>query len=330
MERIYGIDLAAEKFDVSWMSEDGQPQHRIVKNKREQVEAFLKTLPSNARIVAEYTGVYGDLLLMLADLHQVKISYISGYEIKHRQGLARGKSDPMDAARIREYGERNPDKLIDTHFPSELMYNLKELYATRRILVQQRKQLETIVKGDDSRPIQDAKAVEIKAKTIEYLDAQIEELNKEMQKLIDNDSDLSKTSKILNSIPGVGPVTTNELIIKTDNFKRIKTAKKCATLAGISPWPNSTGKSDKGTHVSCMGDKAIKTLLYMCASSAIKCNAPIMLYMKKKKDVERKHYFVVMNNIANKLLKLMYALVKKQEMYNRDYIVKNPRVKLAQ
>lgn len=55
--------------------------------------------------MAEHTGVYGDLLLMLADLRSIPVSYVSGYEIKHRMGLTRGKSDPIDAARIREYGE---------------------------------------------------------------------------------------------------------------------------------------------------------------------------------------------------------------------------------
>ena len=104
----------------------------------------------------------------------------------------------------------------------------------------------------------------------------------------------------------MGPVTTTQLIIKTDNFKRVNTAKKCATLAGISPWPNSTGKSDKGSHVSHLGDKELKSLLYMCAKSAVQCFEKMRLYKIKKYEIEKKHFFVVLNNVANRLLKIIY------------------------
>jgi hypothetical protein len=49
----------------------------------------------------------------------------------------------------------------------------------------------------------------------------------------------------------------------------------------------------------------------------------------KKYDVEHKHFFVVMNNIANKLLKILYAMVKSGEKYNPSHIPTDPRLKLA-
>ena len=137
--QIYGIDLASEKFDVSYTDSEGKAKHIVVRNTRPQIEKFLDRLPGDCRLVAEHTGVYGDLLLKLADIRGIPVSYVSGYEIRHSMGLVRGKSDPADAARIREYGERHADKLEDTRFPSEAMYELKELYATRHLLVGQRK-----------------------------------------------------------------------------------------------------------------------------------------------------------------------------------------------
>lgn len=125
--QIYGIDLASEKFDVSFIDEDGRARHIVVKNTFAQIEKFLDKLPAEAHIVAEHTGVYGDLLLYLADSRGVAVSYVQAYAIKHSMGLVRGKSDPLDCARIREYGERNTDRLVPTHFPSESLYRLKEL-----------------------------------------------------------------------------------------------------------------------------------------------------------------------------------------------------------
>lgn len=109
--QIYGIDLASEKFDVSFIDEDGRARHIVVKNTFAQIEKFLDKLPAEAHIVAEHTGVYGDLLLYLADSRGVAVSYVQAYAIKHSMGLVRGKSDPLDCARIREYGERNTDRL---------------------------------------------------------------------------------------------------------------------------------------------------------------------------------------------------------------------------
>ena len=325
MAQIYGIDLASEKFDVSFVDNKGKIIHKVVKNTRSQIEKFLDTLPQDCRIVAEHTGVYGDMLLMLADLRSIPVSYVSGYEIKHSMGLARGKSDSMDAVRIREYGERHEDKLPETHFPSESLYKLRELYSTRRLLVEQRKQLETILEGDRKRPVTCDTANSIKSETLNYLDRKIAELEKAMDDIIDNDPDLSKSSRIVQSIPGIGPVTATQLIIKTDNFNRVKTAKKCATLAGIAPFPNSTGKSDKGNHVSRMGDKELKSLLFLCARSASNCLSSMRLYKTKKYEIEKKHYYLVINNIANKLIKLIYALIHKGEMFNPAFVRLDPR-----
>lgn len=317
--------MASEKFDVSFRDEQGNVHHKVVKNTRAQVERFLDSLPQGCRLVAEHTGVYGDLLLMLASIRSIPVSYVSGYEIKHSSGLARGKSDPADAARIREYGERNEDKLVDTFFPSETMYALRELYATRHLLVEQRKQLQTVVKGDTRRPIQNEYASNAKQRMIEKLSQEITDLEKEMQALIEGDEELSKNFSIAQSIPGIGPVTATDIIIKTDNFKRVTTAKKCATLAGIAPFPNSTGKSDKGSHVSHMGDKQLKSLLYMCSRVSIRHWDKMRVYYQKKTVVEHKHPFVVLNNVANKILKILYALISKGEMYDPDYVQDDPR-----
>lgn len=326
--QIYGIDLASEKFDVSFVDSKGQAKHIVVKNTKSQIEKFLDNLPTDSRLVAEHTGVYGDLLLKLADIRNIPVSYVSGYEIRHSKGLSRGKSDPRDAACIREYGERFTDKLTDTHFPSQTIYELRELYATRRLLVQQRKQLQTMLKGDEKRPVKSNTAQEVKQQMMEQLNGRIASLEKKMTELIDNDEELSKASAIAQSIPGIGPVTATELIIKTDNFKRVSTAKKCATLAGISPFPNSTGKTDKGNHVSHMGDKQLKSLLFMCARSAVVHFEKMRVYKMKKYEVEHKHIFVVLNNVANRLLKILYALVKKGEVYNPEYLQGDPRLKL--
>lgn len=324
---IYGIDLASEKFDVSFLDEKGKACHKVIKNSQPQIEKFLDSLPAGAWLVAEHTGIYGDLLLYLATMRRVRISYVSGFEIKHSSGLTKGKCDKADANRIREYGERYSDKLPLTEFPSASLYNLKELHATRRMLVQQRKQLTTILCGDIKRPLHNHVAFAVKGHMVAELDKAISEIEQEMQQIIDNDENLHRTATIAQSIPGIGKVTATQLILKTDNFQRVSTARKCASLAGIAPFPNSTGKSDKGNHVPKMGDKELKTLLFMCAQSAAIHFEKMRVYKMKKHDVERKHFFVVLNNIANRLLRILYALIKADKLYDPTHLPRDPRLK---
>lgn len=78
-----------------------------------------------------------------------------------------------------------------------------------------------------------------------------------------------------------------------------------------------------------MGDKRFKSLLFMCARSAVAHFEKMRVYKMKKHDVEHKHIFVVLNNVANRLLKILYALIRKGEMYNPLYLQRDPRLKMA-
>ena len=77
--QIYGIDLAKEKFDVSFFDltskkVSNKPSHKVVKNNFKSIGRFLETLPSDAVLVAEHTGVYGDTLLKCCMDSNVKIA----------------------------------------------------------------------------------------------------------------------------------------------------------------------------------------------------------------------------------------------------------------
>ncbi|MCI1648975.1 MAG: hypothetical protein LKI39_09310 [Bacteroides sp.] len=78
-------------------------------------------------------------------------------------------------------------------------------------------------------------------------------------------------------------------------------------------------------HSSPLGDKHLKSLLFLCARSAKDHNKEILLYFIRKYQIEKKPYYLVMNNVANKLLRILYRLIHKEELYDRDYIQTDPR-----
>jgi transposase len=324
MKQIYGIDLSKSKFDVNYLDQFGNEKQKIVSNRLSSVSLFLERLPQDAILVAEHTGIYGSLLLFLTTCFKVKFALVSGYEIKHSFGLARGKSDQVDAKRIRNYGERFFDKLRFVEYEQEEMKELREIHVLRAQLVKERKMLETHIGEKDLEPFSSIIVHEITHNQIESLNIAIERLEYEMLDIISKNNNLFASFELVNSIKGIGPVTTCELIIKTGNFKKINSSRKAAAFAGTCPFPNSSGKNIKKDKTSSLSDKSLKTLLFLCAMNAKMHNKELKLYYERKK-LEGKPHFVIMNNISNKLLRIVYSVVKNEVKYDPNFICLDPR-----
>jgi transposase len=324
MKQIYGIDLSKEKFDVSFIDSQGIEQWKVIKNTYSGICRFLESIPEDAILVAEYTGVYGDLLVFLAQQSNIFISLATGYNIKHSLGLQKGKNDKIDAARIREYGKRFIDKLQLTKFESESLTELSELSTLRNQLVKERKMLLTLDEKKKQCPYSSIKARNFTTNMLHSFDMQITNIEKEMIEIISQNKDIKENYDLITSIKGFGPVTTTELIIKTRNFKKIKTAKQAASFAGVCPFSNKSGKMVGKAKVSHMSDKRLKTLLYMCAKTVVKHNKEYRLYYQKK-SMEGKQHFLIMNNISNKLLRTVYSVVNSKMTWDPNYICLDPR-----
>jgi len=324
MRQIYGIDLSKEKFDVNFIDQTNQQQHCVVKNDLKSISKFLESLPDDSQLVGEHTGVYGDLLLFLCNQMDISISFCPGYSIKHSLGLRKGKTDKIDAARIREYGERFYDTLKQSGINSELMTELQELYSLRRQLVKERKMLLTKQKGVMRLATRSIYARNAYARLLDHLTTEIYDIESQIKEIISSDEEFSKNFNLVTGIKGIGPITACELIIKTANFKRISTAKKAASYAGICPFPNASGQMVKKSRVSPMSDKALKSLMFMCAKSAVAHNKEYRLYYQKK-HLEGKPHYLIMTNVANKLMRTVFKVVESGCPWDPNYICSDPR-----
>ncbi len=155
----------------------------MVKNDLNNIAQFIESISREALIVAEHTGVYGDLLLFLCNQTGIRISLCSGYSIKHSLGLRKGKTDKIDAARIREYGERFYDQLKETKINSESMSELQELYSLRSHLVKGRKMLLTKLKGTKRLPIMSIYANKVSTRLLAQLSEEIAETEMQLARL---------------------------------------------------------------------------------------------------------------------------------------------------
>lgn len=282
--QVYGIDLSKEKFDVNFLDSNGKERNRTVKNGLSAISGFLSTVPPEAVLCAENTGTYGDLLVFLCNQYRVSIALIPGYTVKHSLGLVKGKSDPIDAARLREYGERFSDKLTYKEYQSENMSELRQLYSLRSQLVKARKELRTGAHAREQLPMQSVTVNLILKASLNSLDQQIGEVEKEISLIIMNDAELGDNYTLSVSVTGVEPVIATDLIIRTGNFKVIDTARKAASYAGVCPFPNSSGNMAGKSRTSPFADRELKSLLYMGAKAAVRHNKEYRLYYQKKQQ----------------------------------------------
>lgn len=322
--QVYGIDLSKETFRVNFIDPEGEERSKEVKNKVVSISRFLSSVPDDGILCAEHTGVYGDLLLYLCNQVNVPIAFVPGYTIKHSLGLVKGKSDPVDSRRIREYGERFTDKLVFSEYDREIIAELRQLSALRNQLVRSRKSLVTGEKGRDYLPMRNVRVHQHFQNAVSVLDKEIIALETEIEELIKSDQELHENYLLVTSVIGFGPVIAVELLIKTGNFKTLYTARKAASQAGVCPFPNSSGEMVGKSKTSPLADRKLKSLLYMGAKAAVKHNKEYRLYYQRKK-LDGKSHFLIMNNIANKMLRTVYSVVKNKTPFDPNYICLDPR-----
>ncbi|PIY10421.1 MAG: IS110 family transposase, partial [Flexibacter sp. CG_4_10_14_3_um_filter_32_15] len=130
--------------------------------------------------------------------------------------------------------------------PSEQLEALKTLQKLRKTLVTHRQELETYVNEQHQfSKTSTQKLLEENSKsTLEHLTLRIEEIEKQMHQIIQDDAELKELYRLTTSVTGVGK------LVATDRFTKFDTAKQLACYCGVIPFENSSGKFKGKARVS--------------------------------------------------------------------------------
>ena len=137
----------------------------------------------------------------------------------------------------------------------------------------------------------------------------------EIKSLIKSDGHLCQVDELVQSIKGVGPVSSWYLIATTNGFEYFENARQYACYSGIAPFERSSGSSIKGkTQTDRRSNRKINGILTMAARSAVLNNPEMREYMERKIQ-EGKHYNCALNAVKNKLVARVFAVVKRKTPY---------------
>ena len=141
---------------------------------------------------------------------------------------------------------------------------------------------------------------------IEQMDAVIQQTAKE-----------NEACQRLSEIPGVGPVTATALIAAVGNASDFRKGRNLAAWMGIVPGEYSTGGKQKLLGISKRGNKYLRTLFIQGARSVVqqRHNQTPGLSSWLAQLLARTHQNVVIVALANKLVRMAWAVLYKNERY---------------
>ncbi len=144
---------------------------------------------------------------------------------------------------------------------------------------------------------------------ITMLERLLMEINREMDDLIKNSPIWSQKDKILQSIPGVGKVMARTLLADMPEIGALS-RKQISALAGVAPLNRDSG-TFKGRRSIWGGRAKVRTVLYMCAVTAIRCNPKIKVFYERLRAAG-KCFKVAITACMRKLLVIINTMMKNE------------------
>lgn len=319
-----GIDISKRYFDVAILI-DQRTTSYVFENSRKGTNAFIRLLKNqkiplpNTLMCMEHTGVYGQLLITKLVEKQACFCVEMPIQIIRSIGVQRGKSDAVDAKRIAVYASKNSREL-ELYQPMEkVLEQVKILLKIRRKLVNTRADLNKYPNELELFSPDLGKLAKKNLKKInKNLNDEIDRLEMEIKKLILSDDKLNKTVGLVTSVSGIGKITALHLTIFTNFFTRYDNPKQLACYCGVVPFEYTSGDSIfRKSRVHPMANRTLKKHLHMCALAAINHDPDIREYFQRK-GAEGKNKMLVVNNVRNKLVHRVCAVIKRQEPYVKN------------
>lgn len=310
-------------FDVSFYDKGKAHYAGQFSNNRTGFKQMMKLLKAKTEhplvdwfICFENTGPYSKALFYWLSAQSITCKEESALKISRSLGLRRGKDDKTDSKDICKYAFEKKESLEPSELPKPLILKLKKLLSRRDFLVRHRTALKVSIK--ESKGVMDPELFEFlteqnKALILLY-DQQIKKIEARQKELIAGEDEVKKNFDLINSVIGIGPITSAYLIAVTANFSCFKNARKFASYSGIAPFPHSSGTWQGKTKVSHLANKKIKSILSNGVQAAIKHDKQIQQYYQKKL-AEGKPKGSIFNAIKNKLIQRVFSVIKRQTKY---------------
>jgi transposase len=328
-----GLDLAKNVFQVHGVNADGQVVLRR-KLRRSEVLRFFEALPACLVGMEACATAHHWARALSALGHAVRLmppAYVKPY-------VRRQKNDAVDAEAICEAVMRPTMRFVP--IKSAERQSVLVLHRSRELLVRQRTMLINAVRGHCAEfgliaPQGALRVTELVAQIRSADDGRLPALLRsalllmadQLSALTDQINLLGRTllawhrqdeaSQRLATIPGVGIITATALSATVTDPSAFRSGREFAAFLGLVPRQNSSGGKERLGRVSKMGDRYLRKLLVVGATSVIRrarsSTNGAAAWIRSL--LERRPARVVTVAMANKTARIAWAVLARKDVY---------------
>jgi transposase len=309
-----GIDVAKDKLDLA--RSDSAQTLTVVNDPAgigRIVDSLRQARPTT--IVVEATGGLEQSVLNALLDAGLPVALVNPGHVRH---FARGigilaKTDAIDARILVEFARLASPRLAAKRSANQA--ELDALITCRRQLTHVRTEQTNRRHGTSSKPAR--KAIDAVIKTV---NKQIEDLDRQIRKLIESDDDLDSIDKLLRSVPGVGNVLSATILAELNELGSTDRG-RISALVGVAPFNCDSGHM-KGKRSIRGGRASVRSVLYMATIVAIRFN-PVISRFAQRLQKAGKLSKVTITACMRKLLTLLNAMVRDNLRWDQLNVVKN-------
>lgn len=297
---IVGIDVGKTKLDVAVAGNGSAREWSNDERGRRVLSGWLSEQEVELVVVEASGGIEAALVSELVEAG-IPVAVVNPTRVRAfaRAAGQLAKTDPIDARMIARFGATMKPKAKAIRDQAQLA--LSQQVTRRRQMVQ-------MVTAEKNRAQTALGAMKEQIERhIAWLQSEIEQLEYEINQAIMADPTWQETSERLQSMPGVGGITAATLVAELPELGRLN-RQKIAALVGLAPFNHDSGKR-RGQRRIFGGRASVRTVLYMAALSAIRCNPVIRAFYQRLVD-KGKAKKVAITACMRKILVILNTMAK--------------------
>jgi len=302
-ERFVGIDVSKAALDVH-LRPDGTA--RRFDNTPDGISALVAWVAGLAPtlVVLEATGGYESAAVAALSLQGLPVSLVNPERARDFAGALgrRAKTDELDADVLAQFAERvrPPVRPLAGAGAQEL----QALVARRNQLIEMRT-MESNRLATAARPVR--RSIEA---ILRVLEKEIGKADGELAKAIEASPVWRAKDELLQSIPGIGPVTSRTLLADLPELGTL-TREQVAALVGVAPVNRDSGRWS-GKRFIAGGRAAVRRVLYLGSLAARQGNAVLAAFAERLEKAGKAPK-VIRIALARKLVIIANAVLRDQK-----------------
>lgn len=281
MELVFaGIDVSKDRLDVAvlptgetWSVEHTEPAVEALAQKLEELR------PES--VIVEATGGFERTLVATLAAASIRVVVVNPRQVRDfaKATGQLAKTDSIDAMILALFGQRVRPELRE--LPDE------ETQALEALLIRRRQILDMLVAEKNRVELASPRITKDLKAHIRFLEKRLENVDAEIDIAIKSSPVWRAKDKLLQSVPGVGPVLSRTLLAELPELGRLSN-REIAKLVGVAPLNRDSGRY-RGTRRIWGGRASVRSVLYMAAFSATRFNPDIRAYYTRLVSAGKPH-----------------------------------------